>query len=287
MKRLKPLDKSKGMKIDNKKIDKRIIDKRIIILILAVIMIIAVALFPTFSTNSTTGNSTSGSSSNSASSEEKVAFIIPHPDDETIGAGGTLQKFLENGTKIHFELMASGDGQGATLLNVTNYYKISIPANSTAKTSKELIREDSFKRVMAIYGTDDYNIQGYDDGAVTPEAVFTTMENLYLNEGYNVFYTVTGDGNSDHLACYNGMKMMKEKYPNLKYREFPIYYYHTARPASMALTNNYVDENVYKYAAKKKLAFQVYYNINTIKPIFYPYSDGLYSISPERIYYIN
>lgn len=283
MKKLRPLNnKSKARKMD----------KKIITLIIAVaLIIIFIVTFPIFSTYNviSSDNSTNNGSSNAsaASSEDKVAFIIPHPDDETIGVGGTLQKIMESGTKIHFELMASGDGEGAKLLNVTNYYKIDIPANSSKNYTKKLIREDSFKRVMAIYGCDDYNMHGYDDGTVTAEAVFTTMENLYLNDGYNVFYTVTGDGNSDHLACYKAMKMMKEKYPNLKYREFPIYYYHLARPSSTALTNNYTDQNVNKYASKKKSAFQVYYNINTIQPIFYPYSDGLYSIGPERIYYIN
>ncbi|EKQ50778.1 MAG: putative LmbE-like protein [Methanobacterium sp. Maddingley MBC34] len=260
------------------------------IFIITIPIILLIALFPILSANNNTSQiSTNGTQNvtNNSSSAEKVAFIIPHPDDETIGAGGTIGKLMANGTKIHFELMASGDGLGSTLLNVTNYYKIDIPANSSTSYTKKLIREDSFKRVMAIYGCDDYNIQGYSDGTLTAAEVFTTMENLYLNQGYTVFYTVTGDGNSDHLACYQAMLMMEMKYPNLEYREFPIYYYHTSRPASLALTNNTTDEDVTQYTSKKKSAFQVYYNINTIHQIFYPYSDGLYSSSPERIYYIN
>nr|WP_319372377.1 PIG-L family deacetylase [uncultured Methanobacterium sp.] len=257
----------------------------IFIIIIPLLLLIA---FPILSANNDTLQ-TNGSqnSTNESSSAGKVAFIIPHPDDETIGAGGTVGKLMANGTKIHFELMASGDGQGATLLNFTNYYKIDIPANSSANYTKKLIREDSFKRVMAIYGCDDYNMQGYDDGTLTAAEVFTTMEDLYLNQGCTVFYTVTGDGNSDHMACYQGMLMMEMKYPNLEYREFPIYYYHTSRPASLALTNNTTDEDVTQYTSKKMSAFQVYYNINTIHRIFYPYSDGLYNSSPERIYYIN
>lgn len=143
-------------------------------------LILLITLFPVLSANSDTSQ-TNGSQNSTNESAGKVAFIIPHPDDETIGAGGTIQKLMANGTKIHFELMASGDGQGTTLLNVTNYYKIDIPANSSTTYTKKLIREDSFKRVMAIYGCDDYNIQGYDDGTLTAAEVFTTMEDLYLN----------------------------------------------------------------------------------------------------------
>ncbi len=271
--------------------------KPFIILLLAIPLILFIVLFPIFSVdNSSSGNNSNINTSespaagngttNSTSSPEKVAFIIPHPDDETIGVGGTIQRIMENGSTVHFELMTSGDAITSQLLTVKNYYNIEIPSNATADYRKKLIREDSFKRVMAIFGT-HYNIHSFDDGALNSEIVFTTMENLYLKEGYTVFYTTTGDGNSDHLACQQGMAKMKEKYPNLKYRQFPIYYYHATRAATTALTNNYTDLNVNIYAAKKKSAFQVYYNINTILNTFYPYSDGLYSTGPERIYYIN
>ncbi|NYB52149.1 MAG: PIG-L family deacetylase [Methanobacteriaceae archaeon] len=266
-------------------------NRNTIILILTIPLILFIVLFPIFSANNNTqsDNATDTGSGNgsAASTPDKVAFIIPHPDDETIGVGGTIQRIMENGSTVHFELMTSGDALSSKLLTVRNYYNIDIPANATADYRKKLIREDSFKRVMALWGCNDYNIHGFDDGTLNSDYVFTTMENLYLNGGYNVFYTTTGDGNVDHLACYQGMKKMMEKYPNLKYRQFPIYYYHTVRANPLPLTKNYTDVNVNKYAAKKKSAFQVYYNINTIQPIFYPYSDGLYSIGPERIYYIN
>ncbi len=265
--------------------------KTFIILILAIPLILFIALFPIFSvdSNSSTGENVTGNQTvtTNTSSPEKVAFIIPHPDDETIGAGGTIQRIMENGSTVHFELMTSGDAITSQLLSVTNYYNVAIPANATAEDKKKLIREDSFKQVMSVLGCTNYNIHSFDDGALNANVVFTTMENLYLKEGYTVFYTTTGDGNGDHLACQQGMAMMKEKYPNLKYRQFPIYYYHATRATTSALTNNYTDVNVNKYAAKKKSAFQVYYNIHTILNTFYPYSDGLYSISPERIYYMN
>ena len=264
-----------------------------IILLITIPLILLIAFYPIFSANSSEDNNTTINKSSAeknvtenVSQSEKVAFIIPHPDDETIGAGGTIQRIMENGSTVHFELMTSGDAITSELLTVNNYYNIKIPANASSEYRKKLIRQDSFKRVMAIYGCDNYEIHGYDDGTLNSDIVFTTMENLYLSEGYTVFYTVTGDGNIDHLACYEGMKKMKEKYPNLKYRQFPIYYYHTVRETPMPLTNNYTDVNVNNYATKKKSAFQVYYNINTILKTFYPYSSGYYSVGPERIYYM-
>ena len=38
---------------------------------------------------------------------KKMVVIAPHPDDETLGAGGTIAHFSENGTKVSV-LIVSG-----------------------------------------------------------------------------------------------------------------------------------------------------------------------------------
>ena len=32
---------------------------------------------------------------------DRVVIIAPHPDDETLGAGGTIARLVENGTDVH------------------------------------------------------------------------------------------------------------------------------------------------------------------------------------------
>ena len=223
----------------------------------------------------------------STGDDAKVAIIVPHPDDETIGMAGIIQMLMAHGSEVHCELMTSGNAVTPKLLNVTNYYNISIPENATVSERKGLIREDAFKRVMAIYGVTDYTIDGYNDGYLNADTVFSVMQNLYLEDGYTEFYTVTGDGNVDHHACYEAMIMMENKYPNLKYREVPIYWYHADRATPTPILNVFHDINVKRYSYKTEEAFQVYYNINSILPAFYPYSDGLYRTSHERVYYAN
>ncbi|MDR2831293.1 MAG: PIG-L family deacetylase [Methanobrevibacter sp.] len=245
-------------------------------------------------------------------SHEKVAFIIPHADDETIGAGGIISMLSNSGCKLHFDLMTSGNKIGVGTISVDDYYKANVSkmhylgdiGNNTIKIDnyynvnisknvsegdrKGIIREDSFKQVMKVINVTNYKTHGFDDGALTTDEVFSVMEELYLKDGYTTFYTTTGDGNPDHHACHEAMKKMKEKYPNLKYRQFPIYYYFMGRGRTnptQPLNYNYIDVNVNKYGNMKKRMFSVYYNIHIILPSFYPHSDGLISDGMERIYY--
>jgi LmbE family N-acetylglucosaminyl deacetylase len=216
---------------------------------------------------------------------EKIAFILPHADDETIGAGGVISELVEKGYILHFELMTSGDAIAPGLRTVSNYYNISIPKNASEEDRKGLIREDSFKQVMKIFNITDYNIHGIHDGGLTTDVAFKVMEDLYLKEGYKTFYTPTGDQNPDHNACHEAMKKMQKKYPDLNYRQFPVYYYHQNQVNPEPLNFKYMDLDVNNYADKKKEMFQVYYNINTLLPTFYPRSDGKIAFGPERIYH--
>jgi LmbE family N-acetylglucosaminyl deacetylase len=222
---------------------------------------------------------------NQGDDSKKVAFILPHADDETIGAGGIISKLIDKGYKLHFDLMTSGNSLAPKLRVVDNYYNVNVPNNANGSDRKGIIREDSFKQVMKVINMSDYKVHGIDDGTLNSEEVFSVMEDLYLKEGYKIFYTTTGDGNPDHNACHQAMKRMQEKYPNLEYRQFPVYYYHQQQAIPEPLNSKHEDVNVDYYSNTKKEMFQVYYNINTLLPSFYPRSDGVISFSPERIYY--
>ena len=208
----------------------------------------------------------------------KVAIILPHPDDETIGMGGMIQKLESEGKEVHCVLLASGNGITDKVPLCNNYYGLNISQNASAAEKKKIIREDSFKRVMSIYNC-SYEIIGVDDGTVTNETAYKVMEKLY-NEGYGEFYTVTGDYTPDHLSCHNAMKSMLEKYPKLKYRQFPIYFHSSSKYVPMPIVNKYTDYDVKEYLPKKLEAFEVYYNIGIFK-------RGFYKTEVERIYYIN
>ncbi len=41
---------------------------------------------------------------------ERLLVIAPHPDDETIGAGGLIQRVRQNGGEVRVVLVTAGDG---------------------------------------------------------------------------------------------------------------------------------------------------------------------------------
>lgn len=47
----------------------------------------------------------------SLATAQRVLVIAPHPDDETLAAGGTIQSLLAQGTRVKVLFMTNGDGQ--------------------------------------------------------------------------------------------------------------------------------------------------------------------------------
>jgi LmbE family N-acetylglucosaminyl deacetylase len=251
-------------------------------LIIIIGILALISLIYANSIEQTSNNVVVAPNNTALTSSNKVVIIAPHPDDETIGMGGIIQKLKSEGKEVHVVVMCSGNGITDKVPLTYNYYNLTIPSNASMADRKKIIREDSFIRAMSFYNV-SYEIIGLDDGATTDDNVFNVMERL-KNEGYGEFYTTTGDHEADHLHCANALKLMMEKYPQLKYRQFPIYW-HAAdngpeKYIPTPLVNNYTDYNVSEYNSQKLEALQVYYNIQI-------FQVNLYQTNIERIYYLN
>src|SRR5215207_5689622 len=53
----------------------------------------------------------------------RIMIISPHPDDESIGCGGTIQKHVSEGDVVQIELLTSGE-RGGHDLNETEVARI-------------------------------------------------------------------------------------------------------------------------------------------------------------------
>lgn len=248
---------------------------------IVIVIICGITLFLNIGSNSSF-QSVSGQNNQSTnlntSNSSKIVVILPHPDDETIGMGGWIQKLKSEGHDVHCVLLTSGNGITDKVPLCENYYNLTIPSNATKAERKKIIREDSFKRVMAIYNC-SYEMMSIDDAGTTQEMVYSIMEKKY-KEGYNVFYTTTGDRNVDHLNCHLALKSMLQNYPMAKYRQFPVYWHASAGYIPMPIIDNYTDYDVSSYLPQKQEALEVYYNIGI-------FNRGQYKVNIERIYYIN
>lgn len=257
---------------------------------LILILAIFIGAIPVFSSNSGLhvqqfhGQNISDMNNNAIeqTSFNKVVIFAPHPDDETIGMGGLIQRLKNEGKEVHIVLICTGNGISKKVPLCYNYYNLTIPSNASLADRKKIIREDSFVRVMNIYGI-SYDMIGLDDSGTTDENIFAEMERMY-KRGYGEFYATTGEFEIDHTHCANALKLMMEKYPQLKYRQYPVYWHASnngpERFKPVPLVNNFTDYNVTEYLPGKLKALQVYYNIKI-------FSVGLYQTKVERIYYLN
>src|ERR1051325_3837894 len=51
---------------------------------------------------------------------QRVLVIAPHPDDETIGAGGLIQQALAQGSLVKVVVVTNGDGQRFAPVKINN-----------------------------------------------------------------------------------------------------------------------------------------------------------------------
>ena len=120
---------------------------------------------------------------------KKVLVVSPHPDDETLGAGGTLLKLKKQGYKLFW-------------LNVTD-----MTTDNGYDESKIEHRQKQIKDVIHFYGFDAfYNL------ALPPAQLSSLNEGEIIGKIKNVFETVKPDwilipgqydAHSDHKVVYN------------------------------------------------------------------------------------
>lgn len=91
---------------------------------------------------------------------ERIIVLAPHPDDETLGCGGTLRLLVEAGKKILVIFITSGDK--ADPANP----KSSVMLGEAHVTEYSLLREKEAKRALRILGVTDYKFLRFPDREV-------------------------------------------------------------------------------------------------------------------------
>jgi LmbE family N-acetylglucosaminyl deacetylase len=128
--------------------------------------------------------------------------FAPHPDDETLGSGGTIAKEISEGNEVLTVIMT--DGRYAFLK------ALGIDSNPTPEELKE-IRKKEVKRATRILGVPERNIifLDFEDGTLSDneeKAEEKVAGILSQNHPREVYVTYKNDFHSDHQAAYRIVK---------------------------------------------------------------------------------
>ena len=130
-------------------------------------------------------------------SGQRILVFSPHPDDETIGAGGYIAQSIENGADVRIVLVTDGDFHG-----------------------NEDVRYAEFKKATQILGVSGRQLVflGLPDGKLDkmdPPALYSALQ-LQIAQ-YNpdiVVYPDIRDDNPDHSAIGKMMEKILKADPN-------------------------------------------------------------------------
>lgn len=137
----------------------------------------------------------------------KILVLAAHPDDEVLGVGGTIRKFVKNGHDVKIVIMATG----ITSRRSSSYQNSSVynTDNKTKKIMDKQVKEleSNSKKAVKILGVKKIDFAGFSDNEmdkVTNLEVTKKIES-YI-EGYfpeKIFTHSPFDINIDHRILYN------------------------------------------------------------------------------------
>jgi LmbE family N-acetylglucosaminyl deacetylase len=112
--------------------------------------------------------------------EETILVVVAHPDDETLGAGGTIRKHTENGVQVDVHCMTGNDERNSELkeacgiLGVKNLYlserdDFAIDLDLTNEVVGAILK--SRPKIIITHHSEDYNRNHQQCARIVDEAV--------------------------------------------------------------------------------------------------------------------
>ncbi len=178
----------------------------------------------------------------------KVIVISAHPDDETLGAGGTLLKHKENGDEIYW-------------LIVTNVFE-------HQGFSKERVdsRQEEIRKVAEMFGFDKTFQLDYPTMSLSSSSLLTMVPKIsavFSEVKPEIIYTLNrSDAHSDHRILFDAVLACTKsfRYPYIKrvlmYECISETEFAPALPEKAFIPNYYVD--VTEYMDRKLEIMQVF-----------------------------
>lgn len=131
-----------------------------------------------------------------------VLVVAPHPDDETLGCGGTLLRHHEEGASLHW-LVATRMGDGFS-------------------DQRRNTREDEIERIRRHYGFTSVTVLPHETGSldhVSRGDLVAAIGSVVRQQAPDTLYLpFRGDAHSDHAHCFDAAAACTKwfRYPSVR-----------------------------------------------------------------------
>lgn len=126
-----------------------------------------------------------------------VLVVVPHPDDEVLGCGGTIARHISNGDNVFVLILAEG---------ITSRANSREPRKDLKKL--KLLREAALRAssILGVTGTEFHDFPDNRMDSVALLDVVKVVEKCVKRIQPTVVYTTfSGDVNIDHQICYKAV----------------------------------------------------------------------------------
>jgi LmbE family N-acetylglucosaminyl deacetylase len=137
----------------------------------------------------------------SGMNQKKVIVFALHPDDETLGCGGTIVKEVQKGRKVYVVLMTDGRHSHDLVLGLREP-----PPEKIARIRAKEFGEDT--KILGIPSANLIHLR-FEDSKLTQhtqEAKEKTLRILCEIEPVEIYVPYRNDGSEDHCATYEIVK---------------------------------------------------------------------------------
>ena len=183
----------------------------------------------------------------------KVLVVVAHPDDEILGMGGTIAKYVAQGDEIGLLIITDGS---------TSQYKESPILSQIIEDKRhETLTAANILGISKVYygGLPDMQLD-----MVAHTDINKSIENVVQEFNPDILYThFEGDVNKDHQCVYQSVLVACRPVPGQKIREVYSFSVPSSTEWNMQNPNNTFFPNVFvdiegEYAKKKYKAMEAY-----------------------------
>jgi len=193
---------------------------------------------------------------------KRIIVFAPHPDDETLGCGGTIAKRLKEGYEVMVVLMTDGSQAFSGVLG--------IDTDPSPERLRE-IRRDEVRRAMRMLNVKEENLLflDFEDESLEKneeKAKDKVMEILNKNQPSEVYFPYEKDSHPDHRATNHIVRnSIKKLRLSVKcYRYSIMQKYGRVGPLIDAFLNLFRHDMIHRdisvFLPIKKMAIQVFYS---------------------------